>query len=215
MDTCCLGPNFVPLYYMGKVYNVSSFLQDLPNQEAISICTGATAYDDNFGQTHILIVNMALWFGDRLEASLINPNQIRAHGIQLCDDPTDPNRDLGLQINHLFLPFIMEGITCTFTLRTPTEWELDNCPHLEVTSDTKWLPKAAHFAQDNGKSGEDDQPPTVTAILAYNTRHRHSNINSETLARQWGIGIETARKTLRVTTQAGIRHAIHPLHRQY
>ena len=29
------------------------------------------------------------------------------------------------------------------------------------------------------------------------------------------MGIETAKKTLNVTTQRGIRHATHPLHRRY
>jgi len=144
-DTCCLGPNFVLIYFTGKVCNVSSFLQDLPNQEATPICTGTTAYEDSYGQMHIIVINEALWFGDRMEASLINPNQIRAHGLQSYDDPADPNRDLGLQVNHLTLPFTMKGTTCSFTLRTPIAWELDNCPHLEVTSDMEWQSEAVHF----------------------------------------------------------------------
>jgi hypothetical protein len=44
---------------------------------------------------------------------------------------------------------------------------------------------------------------------------RHSIATPEYIARKWGIGLDTARVTLRVTTQRGIRHAIHPLHRRY
>jgi len=109
----------------------------------------------------------------------------------------------------------MEGTTCSFTSRTPMEWELDNFPHLEVTSDTEWLPKAAHFLQDSGQPREEDQQAVVTAILAYNMQHHCSDIDPEMLARQWSIGIETTRKTLRAMMQAWIQHAIHPLHQRY
>ena len=47
------------------------------------------------------------------------------------------------------------------------------------------------------------------------TKGRHSAVNAEELSRKWGIGLETARKTLKVTTQYGIRHALHPLRRRY
>jgi hypothetical protein len=47
------------------------------------------------------------------------------------------------------------------------------------------------------------------------TQRRHSIVNAEELSRKWGIGLETAKKTLKVTTQYGIRHAIHPLRRRY
>jgi hypothetical protein len=43
------------------------------------------------------------------------------------------------------------------------------------------------------------------------SRERHSAVNAEELSRKWHIGLETARKTLKVTTQFGIRHALHPL----
>jgi len=43
-DTCCLGANFMPLYFTGKVCNVSTFLNSIPVQENIEVCTSATAY---------------------------------------------------------------------------------------------------------------------------------------------------------------------------
>jgi hypothetical protein len=58
---------------------------------------------------------------------------------------------------------------------------------------------------------EDDEP-TVATI---GSKQRHSAVNAEELARKWRIGLETARKTLKVTTQFGIRHALHPLRRRY
>ena len=47
------------------------------------------------------------------------------------------------------------------------------------------------------------------------SKDRHSRKNAETVARRFRCGIETAQRTLKTTTQRGIRHAIHPLHRRY
>jgi len=44
---------------------------------------------------------------------------------------------------------------------------------------------------------------------------RHSIVTPELLSRQWSIGLDTARQTLRATTQNGIRTAIHPITRRY
>ena len=37
----------------------------------------------------------------------------------------------------------------------------------------------------------------------------------EEVSRKFGVGLETARNTLKATTQHGIRHAEHPLSRRY
>jgi len=47
------------------------------------------------------------------------------------------------------------------------------------------------------------------------SKSRHSAITPEHVSRSWNVGIETAKNTLKVTTQRGIRHAVHPLHRRY
>ena len=57
----------------------------------------------------------------------------------------------------------------------------------------------------------EEQPKTSSV----ESNKRHSAVNAEELSRKWGIGLETARKTLKVTTQYGIRHALHPLRRRY
>jgi len=43
---------------------------------------------------------------------------------------------------------------------------------------------------------------------------RHSAATPEDLARLWNIGLQTAKDTVRVTTQKGIRTAIHPMTRR-
>lgn len=44
---------------------------------------------------------------------------------------------------------------------------------------------------------------------------RSSALTPPILARRWGIGLDTAHRTLRVTTQAGIRTVVHPLERRF
>ena len=44
---------------------------------------------------------------------------------------------------------------------------------------------------------------------------RHQDGTAETLARNLNIGLETARRTMEMTTQQGIRTAVHPIHKRY
>jgi hypothetical protein len=46
------------------------------------------------------------------------------------------------------------------------------------------------------------------------TNDRHSKVTPEELSRKWNIGLQTAKDTLKVTTQKGIRTAIHPMSRR-
>ena len=59
----------------------------------------------------------------------------------------------------------------------------------------------------------DDQFPNL-CLVAAEKRHQ-GPVNAEILHRQWGIGIQTARETMKVTTQLAIRHATNPLRRRY
>ena len=208
-----------------------------------------------------------------MKHSLINPNQCRAAGISLCDDPYDPFRCLSIHDPHtdLTIPLVMHGSTCLLTTRVPTEDELQQCPHVVLTSELPWDPSelqspylpteeehrifgvsASSVAQwrpnrvlrrhsNEGLLPESDCMlaqisvaltqqsllPAIVACLrctgneneaavsAVNTKSRHSSVTPEELARKWRIGLQTAKDTLKVTTQNGIRHALHPLKRRY
>ena len=53
----------------------------------------------------------------------------------------------------------------------------------------------------------------TTAEVKSNTRH--SKITPERVSQVFGVGLSTAKLTLAVTTQKGVRQAIHPLNRRY
>ena len=69
------------------VYAYDKFIKPLSN---VPVVSGATAWDDPItGQTYILVVNEALYYGTKLDHSLINPNQIRSFGVDHWDNPFD------------------------------------------------------------------------------------------------------------------------------
>ena len=71
----------------------------------VPVVQGATLWtDQHTNEKYILIFNEALWMGDTLAHSLINPNQLRAFGMLVQDNPyhTDPLRS---SLRHMTLKF--------------------------------------------------------------------------------------------------------------
>ena len=117
----------------------------------VPVCSGVTAWDDpESNLTVLLVIHEALWFGTRLPNSLLNPNQCRANGLSLCDDPTDPHRALGMTVDSFFIPFQMNGTTALFNSRAPSPEELAHCTMLDLTAE-QWDPTTVSF--DYAKAG--------------------------------------------------------------
>ena len=53
--------------------------------------------------------------------------------------------------------------------------------------------------------------PNISAI----TQERHHKLTPESLSQKWNIGLNTAKKTIKVTTQLGVRPELGPLTRRY
>ena len=98
-DTTCFGKNFRVISFTSEVCSVSPYLSEYDSIADIPICTVATPVDLDSGETIILEFGQGLWFGNRMEHSLVNPNQCRAFGIDICDDPTDDNRTFGMELS--------------------------------------------------------------------------------------------------------------------
>jgi len=143
-DTICAGINCRPLIYTGQQCEVRGFSEDFEPLHDIPVATVATAWCDGLGgPTYILIIHEALYFGSSMGHSLINPNQIRHHGIQVYNNPydDDPERAIGIKIyDDVRLPFHTDGSTVYFESKYPTDDELETCPHITLTSDTEWNP---------------------------------------------------------------------------
>ena len=76
--------NFIILKYTNRTADVYAYDTSYAPLEGVPIVSGATAFDDTTtGLTYILIINEGLYYGSKLDHSLINPNQVRHYGIDL------------------------------------------------------------------------------------------------------------------------------------
>ena len=78
----------------------------------------------------------------------------------------------------------------------------------------------ASYAHEHGpgpaptyEPGPAPGPTTRPHVSALHPTKRHSDATPENLIQIWNIGLETAQRTLRITTQFGTRSAIHPITR--
>ena len=139
-DTHCFGKNFIILEYTRQQCSVAPFLAEYDETQNIDIVTGATAVDLEDGSTVICVFGQGLWFGDRMEKSLINPNQCRHYGVSLCDDPTDPHRSLAIRKERFSIPMHIFNSSRGFESRRPTMEELESCPHVTLSDTHSWNP---------------------------------------------------------------------------
>ena len=84
----------------------------------------------------ILEFGKGFWFGNRMEESLINPIQFLMFGIQICDDPTDPNRKLVIESSEdLVIPMTIKVSTCGLVTHPPTYNELHECHNILLSDE--------------------------------------------------------------------------------
>lgn len=143
-DTCCLGKNFLVLSHTTRVADVYAYDKAIAPIENVPIVTGATAYDCPITQrTFILIFHESLFYGTKLDHSLVNPNQVRHYGVPFWDNPFDRERGLCIDAtDELKIHLMSKGTKIVFDSRVPTQDELTNCEHVEMTSQSLWEPSS-------------------------------------------------------------------------
>ena len=140
-DTCVLGKNFIILHASGRVCDVFPFTQTYEGIEGVQIVTGATAWTcPETGETYILVVPEGLWMPDNMPHSLVNPNQLRAYGSTVQDNPFAGPLLLSDPEEEVRIPMSMDGTNIVFSTRTPSQHELDHCRHVQLCSDHEWNP---------------------------------------------------------------------------
>ena len=257
-DTSCAGINWIPLYFTGDTVNVHGY-NGMEQDTSIPVATCATKVITEAGTFYILVMPQMLWFGNTLQRSLINPNQLRMHGTLVKDDPTiDGEQEFGMTTDNLFVPFETAGSTVYFHSFAPTYEEVEEC-RIQVIGPQEWDPFTVRLRDDMVKSDkaveiaalrthyrvpfsalsmnrlpvelveEPNEPSMVLSSVSTTldskafdrellsklvTTERHSPITAEEVAKKFAVGLETAKKTIQVTTQRGIRHAVHPIHRR-
>jgi hypothetical protein len=112
-------------------------MQVLTNQNEIfpAIVCGATAFTCQLvsGETYISIINEGLYFGDKLERSLLNPNQLQYSGVVVNDNPFDKAVPLSISTTKIDILLQISGTNIFLETTTPTQRELDTCTHIHLT----------------------------------------------------------------------------------
>jgi len=201
--------------------------------------------DPNSGETFILVFHECLFLGDALQNTLMNPNQVRANGIVVDDIPKhlSPNpqhatHSIYVPKEDLRIPLQLRGVISCFSSRSPSDQELQTCQWIEMTNSEEWSPDSNSFSEDEAQcerametidsgrlprqiysmqSNEIDDLITNTAsVNAATSKHRReSDELRNKVSKTFGIGLETASRTLKATTQLALRHALHPIHKRY
>jgi hypothetical protein len=103
------------------------------------------------------VFNEALWYGDSMEDTLINQNQLRYSGVIVHDNPFDTDKELSISntLDGLSVPLKSEGTVIYFQSRTPTQQELQDCRHFVVTSDAIWNPREVRLGAVTANHGNE------------------------------------------------------------
>jgi hypothetical protein len=169
-DTCIAGANTVPLWYTDVKVSVSPFIGEYSPLEDVPIASVATAWDNpSDGSTILLVINEALYFGDRMDHSLLCPNQLRDFGLIVNDVPKsyDPNSSHSIIIpGQLELPLQMRGVISYLETRKPTKEELEKCPRYKITSAASWDPYRSWGNDSWDHHGHDREVHTLSITLA-------------------------------------------------
>ena len=139
-DTTVAGANCCVLSYTGKECDVAPYREDYDSIPNIPIVTAATAWQSDYtGQVYIIVFNEALWMGNDMSDTLVNPNQMRHFGTIVQDNSTSES-PLHIRTNDasFSMPLQIRGTIVGASTHTPTEQELQECPRIELTSRNTW-----------------------------------------------------------------------------
>ena len=106
--------------------------------------------------------NESLWMGDSLTHSLFNPNQLRAFGTEVQDNPFSKER-LSIQpaSHDIAIPLQTLGTIIYTNTCAPTNQELGQHPHIVLSSTADWDPHHILFPSHDV---EEESRSTINAL---------------------------------------------------
>ena len=234
-DTCCAGINWTLVETTGLECAVNDFAGNQVGEQHVPVATCATLIREaKTGIETIVIGHQMLWFGSKLDKTLLNQNQIRHAGHTVRDDPTRQGEEgFGIWADGVMIPFQVKGTVVYFESRALSHQEIESLPHIVITRQELWEPKMVDLSRVGASPYEDAYALSmaeigrVSSVLdpdAFNRAlasvqqvetERHLGVSAESLSRKWKVDLQTARQTLRVTTQQGIRTAVAPITQRY
>ena len=185
-------------------------IEDLP------IVNVVYAYDrPDTGEVLLLEYNHQIYMGDRKSDSIACPNQMRLHGIFVDEKPTflipDAVDTQCIIADGLKLPLLMNGPLAYLPIRRPTITELtdESRHHICMTSPHGWDPYGDDSITPYNSATLQDYSCAISTFLSRPLKNLILNVSSnqrqvitlEQLMSRWGVGKETAKRTLNATWQ--------------
>ena len=146
-DTFVAGRNCLLMHFTERVCDIMPYSDDYDPKLGIPIAKVATGYTASNGARSILVFNEALWLPE-MEHSLMNPNQLRHYGIEVQDNPyhRDPMMIRKDDDGEEFVACLRSsGTNIYIDTWTPTDSDLVDYPHIELTSPLIWNPHEVSF----------------------------------------------------------------------
>ena len=87
VDTIVCSSNCIVMNFTGKECDVAPYTDAYDTIKAVPIVQVSTVYrNPKTGETIILILNKAIWMGETMDNTLVNPNQLRAYEMTVQDN---------------------------------------------------------------------------------------------------------------------------------
>ncbi len=145
-DTACVGADCRVIAYAEKVCEVTPYHSSYAPMENIPIVQAAAAYTNpDSGKAYILIIKEALYMGDTLAKSYLNPNQMQHFGLvvnnvpkHLLPSPDDESHFTYIPSANLRILLQLKGVLSYIPIRYPSDYALQNCEWTPMTSDEDW-----------------------------------------------------------------------------
>ena len=180
VDTMVLRSNCVVLSYTGKECEVSPYSPDYEAVHNVLVVTGATVWTNpQDGKAILLVFHDALWMGDKLDQTLVNPNQLRAYGVDIQDNPFMSTL-LAISDQDYAISLYSQGTIICGDTRSPTEQDLATLPRMIMTSPHEWDPHNVAFPSCSTKAQDEVNPHDK--LMALETLLQHRIYNPLTIA---------------------------------
>jgi hypothetical protein len=147
------------------------------------------SYDNpETGEASILILNEALWMGDKMDHTLVNPNQLCAYALTVQDNPfSEAPIFIATEGHEFILPLTSSGTILGGTTRKLTEAKLQLCPHISLSSKYEWDPQNVCFPKAL-PTVEEEVSRIVGAVWTQAEEYGYNDLETDTENQLLDIG---------------------------
>ena len=133
----------------------------------VPIVTAATGSTSKSGAQYILVMHESLYMKD-LDHSLINPNQLRHHRTVVQDNPySDEPMHITSADGEFMACLQSQGTTVYLDTWSLTDRDLENLPHIQITSWHQWNPHNVEFPGTSHAAQEEMESRNIAKASTY------------------------------------------------